>query len=50
MGGHNLAVLRIGMREDVLDEIVAILVAGNVYEGDARTIHAALANSIQVAA
>lgn len=50
VGRHYLAVLRAGVGEDVLDQIVAVLVAGNIDEGNARAIHAALADTVKVTA
>ena len=38
------------MRENVLDEIVAVLVAGDVDQWDARTIETAFTDSIKIAA
>ena len=46
----DLAMLRVGMSQDVLDEVVAILITCNVDQWDARTIKAALTNTIKVAA
>ena len=48
MSGNDLAVLRVGVRQDVLDEIVAVLVAGNVDQRDAWTIKPALADTVEV--
>jgi hypothetical protein len=50
VSGHDLAMLGAGVGEDVLDEIVAVLVAGDVDEGDARAIHTPLADPVKVAA
>jgi hypothetical protein len=47
---HNLTVLGVGVRENVLDEIVAVLVAGDVDQWDARTIETAFTDSIKIAA
>ena len=47
--GDNLTMLRVGVREDVLDEVVAVLVAGDINQGNARTIVTALTNSIKIA-
>ena len=46
---NNLTMLRVGVRENVLDEIVAVLVAGNINEWNSRTIKTTFADSIQVA-
>lgn len=45
----HLTVLRVGVRENVLDQVVAVLITGNVDQGDARTIVATLTNSVEVA-
>lgn len=48
MGGNGFAVLRIGVRQDPLDEIVAKLVARNVDERHARTIWTGFADTVEV--
>lgn len=48
MGSDHVAMLGASVGQDVLDQVVAILVAGNVDERDARPVRAALADSIQV--
>ena len=48
VSGHNLSVLRRGIVEDPLDQIVSVLVAGYIDQRDASTIAAPLANSIEV--
>lgn len=50
MGSNNLTVLGVRVREDVLDEVVAVLVAGNVDEGNPGPVHPSLTNSIKIAA
>ena len=50
MRSHHLAVNLIGVRQNVLDEVVAVLVAGNVDQGDAGTVNATLADAVEVAA
>ena len=45
----NLTMLRVGVRENVLDEVITVLVARDVNQGDARTIVTALTNSIEIA-
>ena len=47
---HHLAVNLIRVRQDVLDEVVSVLVAGNVDQGDARAVNSALADAVEVAA
>lgn len=49
VGSDDLAVLVGSVGQDVLDQIVAILVAGDVDERDAGTIVATLADTIEVA-
>lgn len=46
----HVSVLGIGMGQDVLNEIIAILVAGNVDQRNARTVETTLADSVKVAA
>lgn len=46
---NDLAMLRVGMGQNVLDEVVAILVAGDIDQRDAWTVMSALANAIQIA-
>jgi hypothetical protein len=48
VGSDNLATLHIGVRKDVLDEIVAELVASNVHKWHARTIGTGLADDVEV--
>jgi DNA-binding transcriptional regulator YdaS (Cro superfamily) len=50
VGRHDLAVLRVGMSEDVLNQVVAVLITGNVDERDARAINTALTDAVQVTA
>lgn len=49
MSSHNLAVLWAGMSQNILNQIVSILVTGNVDERNAGSVGTALADSIQVA-
>lgn len=49
VASNELAVLRVGVGQDVLNEVVAVLVAGDVYQGDTGTIVTTLANSIKIA-
>jgi hypothetical protein len=46
---NDLAMLRVGVRQDILNEVVAILIACNVNQGNARTIWTTLADTIKVA-
>jgi hypothetical protein len=46
----NLTVLGIGMSEDVLNQVVTVLVTGDVDERNARTIHTPFANAVKVSA
>lgn len=48
MGSDDFAVLGGGMSQDVLDEVIAILVAGDVDEGDPWAVNPPLANSVEV--
>jgi len=49
VGSDNLATLGIGVGEDVLNEVVAELVASNVDKWHARTIRTSLADDVEVA-
>lgn len=46
---NNLAVLGIGMGEDILDQVIAILIACDVDQRDSRTVKTSLADSIKIA-
>lgn len=48
VAGDNLPVLGVGVSKNVLNEIVAVLVAGNVNEWDTGTVVAAFANTIKI--
>ncbi len=48
MAGDDLPMLRIGVSEDVLDEIIAVLITGNVNKGNTRTVKTTFAHTIQV--
>ncbi|CAF3511994.1 unnamed protein product [Fusarium graminearum] len=50
VSGNNLAMLRRGVVENPLDEVVAILITRDVDEWDACTIATTLTDSVQVAA
>ena len=50
MGSYNLTVLRVGMSQDVLDEIIAVLVAGDINQRNARAVDSTLAHTIEVSA
>lgn len=45
----NLTMLRVGVCEDVLDEVIAVLIACDINQWNARAIVATLTNSIEVA-
>lgn len=49
VGSHDLAALTIRVGENVLDEVVAELVAGYVDERHTRTIRTSLAHTVEVA-
>ena len=48
VGGHNIALLRVGVGKDVLDQVVSVLVAGDVNQRDSGTIDPALAHAVEV--
>jgi hypothetical protein len=48
VGSNNLTMSRVGMREDVLDEVVTILITGNVDQWDSSPIMTTLANTVKV--
>ena len=50
VAGNDLSVLWVGVRQDVLDQVVTVLVAGNVDERDAWAIWTTFADTIEVAA
>ena len=47
---NNLTMLRVGVRENVLDEIVAVLITGDVDQWNTRTVETTLTNTIKIAA
>ena len=49
VASNNLLVLWIGVGEDILNQIVSILVAGDIDEWDTRTVVATLAHALKVA-
>ena len=48
--GHSLSVLWIGVVEYPLDQIIAILIAGNINERDTGTVSSTLADTVQIPA
>lgn len=50
VSSDHISVLGIGVGQDVLNEIIAILVAGNVNQWNTRTVKTTLADSVKVAA
>lgn len=50
VGSNDLAVLSAGMGQDVLNKVIAILIAGNVDEWNARAVATPLADTIEVSA
>jgi len=48
MGSNDFAMLRVGVRQDVLDQVIAILIASNVDEGDPGAIMPALADTVKI--
>jgi len=49
MGSNDLTMLGAGVCEDVLDQIIAILVAGNIDQRDSRSVDATLADAVEIA-
>jgi hypothetical protein len=47
---NNLAMLRVGVRQDVLNEVVSILVAGYVDQWNTRSVKTTLTNTVKIAA
>jgi hypothetical protein len=50
MTGNNLAMLRVRMCQNILNEIIAVLVTSNVDKGNAWSIRTALADTVKIAA
>lgn len=50
VASNELAVLRVGVGEDVLNEVITILITGDVDQGNTRTIVTSLTDSIKVSA
>lgn len=50
VSSDHVSVLGIGVGQDVLNEIIAILVAGNVDQWNTRTVKTTFADSVKVAA
>jgi hypothetical protein len=48
VGSHNFAMLRVRMSEDILNQIVAVLIAGDVDQWDAWPVYPSFANSVQI--
>lgn len=48
VGCHNIALLRAGVGKDVLDQVVSVLVAGDVNQGDPGTVDPALTHAVEV--
>jgi hypothetical protein len=49
VGSNNLTMSRVGMRENVLDEVVTILITGDVDQWDSRTIRTTIGDTGKVA-
>lgn len=47
---NNLTMLRVGVRENVLDEIIAVLITGDIDQWNARTVETTLTDTIKIAA
>jgi len=50
VSSDHVSVLGVGMGQDVLNEIIAILVAGNVDQRNARAVETTLTDPVKVAA
>lgn len=50
VSSDHVSVLSIGVGQDVLNEVIAILIAGNVNQWNTRTVETTLADSVKVAA
>lgn len=50
VGSNDFAMLRRGIVQDPLDEVVSVLIARDVNQGDASTITTSFADSVEVAA
>jgi len=50
VASDNLPMLRVGVRKNVLDEVVTVLIAGNVDEWDTWTVRASFADTIEISA
>jgi hypothetical protein len=49
VSSNNFAVLRIALRQNPLDEVVAVLVAGDINQRNARSVNSAFADTIEIA-
>jgi hypothetical protein len=49
VSSNDLTMLRVALCQDPLDQVVAILVAGNVDQGNARSVDSSLTNAVKVA-
>lgn len=50
MTSNMLTVLRVGVSQDILDQVVAVLITGNVDQRNAGSVVAAFADAVEVAA
>lgn len=50
MGSNHFSMLRGGVVEDPLDQVVAILIASNIDQRNASTVSAAFADAVKVTA
>jgi len=48
--GNNLTMLRVGVSENVLDQVISVLVACNINQWNAWPIKTTFANTIEIAA
>jgi hypothetical protein len=48
--GDNLTMLRVGVSENVLDQVVTVLIAGNINQRNAWTVETTFADTIKISA
>jgi len=48
VSSHNFTVLRVGMCENPLHEVVAVLVARDIDQGNTGSVHSSLTNSVEI--
>jgi hypothetical protein len=50
MLGHNLTMLRVGVSEDILDQVITVLIACNINQRNAWTVETTFADTIKISA